>query len=43
MIFFFDFLAAFDSLDPNGKIEIKWDVMYWTADGYVVSDSQLQA
>jgi hypothetical protein len=26
-------------LDPNGNITIKWDVMSWTADGYVVSYS----
>ncbi|KAJ7299887.1 hypothetical protein O6H91_Y122700 [Diphasiastrum complanatum] len=25
---------AFDPLDPNGNITIKWDVMSWTADGY---------
>ncbi|CAN1839960.1 Ribosomal RNA small subunit methyltransferase [Linum perenne] len=34
--------AAYDPLDPNGNITIKWDVMSWTPDGYVVS-SQLQA
>ncbi|OIT29689.1 PREDICTED: COBRA-like protein 4 isoform X1 [Nicotiana attenuata] len=27
--------AAFDPLDPNGNITIKWDVMSWTPDGYV--------
>ncbi|PUZ36981.1 hypothetical protein GQ55_9G081300 [Panicum hallii var. hallii] len=26
---------AYDSLDPNGNITIKWDVMHWTPDGYV--------
>ncbi|XP_020106674.1 COBRA-like protein 1 [Ananas comosus] len=26
---------AYDSLDPNGNITIKWDIMQWTADGYV--------
>ncbi|MCO5581125.1 hypothetical protein L7F22_035001 [Adiantum nelumboides] len=26
---------AYDSLDPNGNITIKWDVMSWTGDGYV--------
>uniref|UniRef100_A0A0D3HF83 COBRA-like protein n=1 Tax=Oryza barthii TaxID=65489 RepID=A0A0D3HF83_9ORYZ len=25
---------AYDSLDPNGNITIKWDVMQWTPDGY---------
>lgn len=28
---------AYDALDPNGNITIKWDIMSWTADGYVVS------
>lgn len=28
---------AYDPLDPNGNITLKWDVMSWTADGYVVS------
>ncbi|KAK3029929.1 hypothetical protein RJ639_038157 [Escallonia herrerae] len=31
------FNAAFDPLDPFGNITIKWDVMSWTADGYVAS------
>eukprot|EP00249_Psilotum_nudum_P007500 c20608_g1_i1 orf=408-1841(+) len=26
---------AYDPLDPNGNITIKWDVMQWTPDGYV--------
>ncbi|XP_039020354.1 COBRA-like protein 2 [Hibiscus syriacus] len=26
---------AYDPLDPNGNITIKWDIMSWTADGYV--------
>ncbi|XP_068654911.1 COBRA-like protein 3 [Aristolochia californica] len=26
---------AYDSLDPNGNITIKWDVMSWTPDGYL--------
>ncbi|KQK15342.1 COBRA-like protein 1 [Brachypodium distachyon] len=26
---------AYDPLDPGGNITIKWDVMQWTADGYV--------
>ncbi|KAM7266958.1 hypothetical protein ACFE04_009124 [Oxalis oulophora] len=26
---------AYDPLDPNGNITIKWDVMSWTPDGYV--------
>jgi len=28
---------AYDPLDPNGNITIKWDIISWTADGYVVS------
>lgn len=27
---------AYDALDPNGNITIKWDVINWTPDGYVV-------
>ncbi|KAI0523538.1 hypothetical protein KFK09_005933 [Dendrobium nobile] len=38
-IFLFAFLfssaAAYDPLDPTGNITIKWDVISWTADGYV--------
>ncbi|XP_077211270.1 protein COBRA-like [Tasmannia lanceolata] len=26
---------AFDPLDPNGNITIKWDIIQWTPDGYV--------
>lgn len=29
-------LHAYDPLDPNGNITIKWDVMSWTPDGYLV-------
>ncbi|CAI9109874.1 OLC1v1009795C1 [Oldenlandia corymbosa var. corymbosa] len=28
-------LKAYDPLDPNGNITIKWDVISWTPDGYV--------
>ena len=28
---------AYDPLDPTGNITIKWDIMQWTSDGYVVS------
>ncbi|KAL6287703.1 hypothetical protein ACE6H2_012093 [Prunus campanulata] len=31
----FSYAAAFDPLDPNGNITIKWDIMSWTPDGYV--------
>ncbi|KAL1072772.1 hypothetical protein V6Z11_D11G176200 [Gossypium hirsutum] len=27
--------TAYDPLDPNGNITIKWDIMSWTSDGYV--------
>jgi hypothetical protein len=36
---FICFAEAYDSLDPNGNITIKWDVMQWTPDGYVVSST----
>lgn len=29
--------GAYDALDPNGNITIKWDIISWTPDGYVVS------
>lgn len=29
--------VAYDPLDPTGRIVIKWDVISWTPDGYVVS------
>lgn len=29
------FSVAYDTLDPNGNITIKWDIMTWTPDGYV--------
>ncbi|GMN26501.1 hypothetical protein TIFTF001_046061 [Ficus carica] len=34
-IFMFSYAAAYDPLDPNGNITIKWDVISWTPDGYV--------
>lgn len=33
---------AYDALDPTGNITIKWDVISWTPDGYVVSINELQ-
>ncbi|KAJ6417015.1 hypothetical protein OIU84_002830 [Salix udensis] len=35
--FSFRFLhsKAYDALDPNGNITIKWDIVSWTPDGYV--------
>ncbi|XP_022738770.1 COBRA-like protein 4 [Durio zibethinus] len=29
--------AAYDPLDPTGNITIKWDIVSWTADGYVAA------
>ncbi|KAL0422010.1 UNVERIFIED_CONTAM: protein COBRA [Sesamum latifolium] len=26
---------AYDAIDPNGNVTVKWDVMSWTPDGYV--------
>lgn len=26
---------AYDPLDPNGNITVKWDIITWTSDGYV--------
>uniref|UniRef100_M1CAH0 COBRA-like protein n=1 Tax=Solanum tuberosum TaxID=4113 RepID=M1CAH0_SOLTU len=26
---------AYDSLDPNGNITVKWDIKSWTPDGYI--------
>ncbi|GAB2232816.1 hypothetical protein Droror1_Dr00011875 [Drosera rotundifolia] len=28
---------AYDPLDPNGNITIKWDIIQWNADGYVAT------
>ncbi|XP_047313134.1 protein COBRA-like [Impatiens glandulifera] len=33
--FSFTSTEAFDPLDPNGNITIKWDVISWAPDGYV--------
>ncbi|KAG5621515.1 hypothetical protein H5410_006733 [Solanum commersonii] len=33
--FSFSATDAFDALDPNGNITIKWDVISWSPDGYV--------
>ncbi|PWA61515.1 COBRA-like protein 1 [Artemisia annua] len=27
---------ACDALDPDGNITIKWDIISWTPDGYVI-------
>ncbi|KAL4184644.1 hypothetical protein AMTRI_Chr10g226560 [Amborella trichopoda] len=37
LFFYLSFTSteAYDALDPNGNITIKWDVMSWTPDGYV--------
>ncbi|KAL2896122.1 Protein COBRA [Bienertia sinuspersici] len=31
----FTLSGAYDPLDPNGNITIKWDIINWTPDGYV--------
>lgn len=31
------FAGAYDPLDPHGDIKIKWDLVSWTPDGYVVN------
>lgn len=35
LVTFLSYTAAYDPLDPNGNITIKWDIMSWTPDGYV--------
>ncbi|KAL3824725.1 hypothetical protein ACJIZ3_020754 [Penstemon smallii] len=30
----FSFTDAYDPLDPDGNITVKWDIMSWTGDGY---------
>nr|XP_012573187.2 COBRA-like protein 1 isoform X2 [Cicer arietinum] len=32
---FYTSTEAYDPLDPNGNITIKWDIISWTQDGYV--------
>ncbi|VFQ87493.1 unnamed protein product [Cuscuta campestris] len=34
-LFCFSPTDAYDPLDPNGNITIKWDIISWTADGYL--------
>jgi len=37
---FFFYVAtagAYDPLDPTGTVTMKWDIMFWTTDGYIVS------
>ncbi|MFS7956141.1 hypothetical protein Hanom_Chr07g00651101 [Helianthus anomalus] len=34
--FGFTYTEAYDAQDPDGNITIKWDVISWTPDGYVV-------
>ncbi|KAK2986297.1 hypothetical protein RJ640_021866, partial [Escallonia rubra] len=33
--FSFTSTEAYDALDPNGNITLKWDIISWTPDGYV--------
>ncbi|XP_021739415.1 COBRA-like protein 4 [Chenopodium quinoa] len=37
LVTFLSYAAAYDPLDPNGNITIKWDVMSWTPDGYLAT------
>lgn len=30
------FAKTYDPLDPNGNITIRWDVMCWSPNGYIV-------
>jgi len=32
------YTEAYDALDPTANITIKWDVISWTPDGYIVSE-----
>lgn len=36
-LFYFVLTEAFDPLDPTGNVTIRWDIMSWTSDGYMVS------
>lgn len=29
--------GAYDPLDPTGNVTMKWDIMFWTTDGYIGS------
>ncbi|XP_051121025.1 protein COBRA-like [Andrographis paniculata] len=33
--FTFTSTEAYDALDPNGNITVKWDIISWTPDGYI--------
>ncbi|KAI5431489.1 COBRA-like protein 1 [Lathyrus oleraceus] len=35
------FPEAYDPLDPNGNITIKWDILSWAPDGYILKKFQL--
>uniref|UniRef100_A0A7N0T9L4 COBRA-like protein n=1 Tax=Kalanchoe fedtschenkoi TaxID=63787 RepID=A0A7N0T9L4_KALFE len=37
LLLFSVYADAYDPLDPNGNITIKWDIMSWTPDGYVAT------
>jgi len=30
-------VESFDPLDPTGNVTIRWDIMSWTSDGYLVT------
>ncbi|KAL9343718.1 hypothetical protein Peur_064149 [Populus x canadensis] len=31
----FSCAGAYDPLDPTGNVTMKWDIMFWTTDGYI--------
>ncbi|KAK9714676.1 hypothetical protein RND81_06G111400 [Saponaria officinalis] len=37
LFLFYSSTDAYDPLDPYGNITIKWDIITWTADGYVAT------
>lgn len=41
VLFYFMLVEAFDPLDPTGNVTIRWDIMSWTSDGYMVSHFQV--
>ncbi|WOG92222.1 hypothetical protein DCAR_0311485 [Daucus carota subsp. sativus] len=36
-------VGAYDPLDPNGEIKIKWDLVSWTPDGYIAMVTMINA
>jgi len=40
VLFYSMLVEAFDPLDPTGNVTIRWDIMSWTSDGYMVNNFQ---